>query len=111
MLNLELDFESNLKEKQEKTLKQELSTYLQALKDVHNNKPVETPKIGSFPLILDKYAIERVILLYRLLQHGVLPAYQLILDILRVYTLDATTISDDTKREILAMIHNYNKEK
>jgi len=107
MLNLEIDFESNLKEKQEKTLKQELSSYLQALKNVYDNKPAETPKIGSFPLILDKYAIERVILLYRLLQHGVLPAYQLILDILRVYTLDATTISDDTKREILAMIHNY----
>jgi len=107
MLNLELDFESILKEKQEKTLKQELAPYLQALKDVHNNKPFEMPKIGSFHSILDKYAIKRFILLYRLLQHGVLPAYQLILDILRVYTLDATTISDDTKREILAMIHNY----
>lgn len=107
MLNLELDFESNLKEKQEKTLKQELATYLQALKDVHNNKPAKTPQIGSFPLILDKYAIERVILLYRLLQHGVLPAYQLILDILRVYTLDATTISDDTKQEILEIIRRH----
>ncbi len=107
MLNLEIDFESNLKEKQEKTLKQELATYLRALKDVHNNKPAKTPQIGSFPLILDRYALERVILLYQLLRLGVLPAYKLILDILRVYTLDANTISDDTKQEILEIIRRH----
>ena len=107
MLSFEIDIESNLQEKQENTLKQEIAMYVQTITNIYRNKPAKTPQIGSLPLILDKYALERVILLYQLLQLGVLPAYKLILDILRVYTLDATTISDDTKREILAMIHNY----
>jgi len=107
MLSFEIDIESNLQEKQENTLKHELTTYLQALTNIYHNKPAPKPQIGSLPLILDKYALERVILLYQLLQLGVLPAYKLILDILHVYTLDANTISDNTKREILEIIQKH----
>jgi len=107
MLSFEIDIESNLQEKQENTLKQEIAMYVQTITNIYRNKPAKTPQIGSLPLILDKYALERVAQLYQLLRIGVLPAYKLILDILRVYTLDANTISDNTKQEILEIIHRH----
>jgi len=107
MLSFEIDIESNLQEKQENTLKQEVTMYVQAITNIYRNKPTKKPQIGSLPLILDKYALERIILLYQLLQLGVLPAYKLILNILRVYTLEADTISDNTKQEILEIIHRH----
>lgn len=107
MLDIKIDFESNLQEKQENALKHEITAFLQALTNTYHNKPTKMPQIGSLPLILDKYALERVILLYQLLQQGVIQAYKLILDILRVYTIDADTISNNTKREILEIIRRH----
>jgi len=107
MLDIKIDFESNLQEKQENALKHEITAFLQALTNTYHNKPTKMPQIGSLPLILDKYALERVILLYQLLQQGVIQAYKLILDILRVYTLEANTISEDTKHEIVDMIRKH----
>lgn len=107
MLSFEIDTESNLQEKQENTLKQEIAMYVQTITNIYRNKPAKTPQIGSLPLILDKYALERVVQLHQLLQLGILPAYKLILDILHTYTIDADTISNNTKREILEIIRRH----